>query len=85
MIEAASTSETSVNFYQTSWCYNPEENNLHRSQKFNTVNTKHITLFEPTGFTFYLQVFSISVFALRTVWCENLLRVTYIGCVKLCK
>jgi hypothetical protein len=23
--EAASTSETMVNFYQTTWCYNPED------------------------------------------------------------
>jgi hypothetical protein len=26
MMEAASTSETSVNFYQTMWRYNPEDN-----------------------------------------------------------
>jgi hypothetical protein len=25
MIEAAGTSETSVNFYQTTWRYNPED------------------------------------------------------------
>jgi hypothetical protein len=29
MMEAASTSETSVNFYQTAWCYNPEDNHLY--------------------------------------------------------
>jgi hypothetical protein len=28
MIEAASTSETSVNFYQTTWSYNPEDSHL---------------------------------------------------------
>jgi hypothetical protein len=28
MMEAASTSETMVNFYQTTWCYNPEDNHL---------------------------------------------------------
>jgi hypothetical protein len=28
MMEAASTSETSVNFYQTTWCYNPEGSHL---------------------------------------------------------
>jgi 7-cyano-7-deazaguanine synthase in queuosine biosynthesis len=27
--EAASTSEVSVNFYQTTWCYNPEDSHLH--------------------------------------------------------
>jgi hypothetical protein len=29
MMEAASTSETSVNFYQTTRRYNPEDSNLH--------------------------------------------------------
>jgi hypothetical protein len=29
MMEAASTSETLVNFYQTAWCYNPEDRHLH--------------------------------------------------------
>jgi hypothetical protein len=29
MMEAASTSETSVNFYQTPQCYNPEDSHLH--------------------------------------------------------
>jgi hypothetical protein len=29
MMEAASTSETSVNFYQTTWHYNPEDSHLH--------------------------------------------------------
>jgi hypothetical protein len=29
MMEAASTSETLVNFYQTTWHYNPEDNHLH--------------------------------------------------------
>jgi hypothetical protein len=28
MMEAASTSETLVNFYQTTQCYNPEDGNL---------------------------------------------------------
>jgi hypothetical protein len=34
MIEAASTSETSVNFYQTTWRYNPEDRHLQISSKF---------------------------------------------------
>jgi hypothetical protein len=29
MMEAASTSETSVNFYQTTWRNNPEDSHLH--------------------------------------------------------
>jgi hypothetical protein len=34
MMEAASTSETSVNFYQTTWCNNPEDNHLHTHNAF---------------------------------------------------
>jgi hypothetical protein len=29
MMEAARTSETLVNFYQTTWRYNPEDSHLH--------------------------------------------------------
>jgi hypothetical protein len=28
MMEATRTSETLVNFYQTKWCYNPEDSHL---------------------------------------------------------
>jgi hypothetical protein len=28
MMEVARTSGTLVNFYQTTWCYNPEDSNL---------------------------------------------------------
>jgi hypothetical protein len=28
MMEAARTSKTLVNFYQTTWCYNPEDSHL---------------------------------------------------------
>jgi VanZ family protein len=28
MVEAAITSEILVNFYQTTWCYNPEDSHL---------------------------------------------------------
>jgi hypothetical protein len=41
MMEAARTSETLVNFYQTTRCYNPEESNLstrlHGATSQNTV------------------------------------------------
>jgi hypothetical protein len=29
MMEAARSSETLVNFYQTTWCYNPEDSHRH--------------------------------------------------------
>jgi hypothetical protein len=33
-MEAARTSETLVNFYQTTRCYNPEDSNLHLYNSF---------------------------------------------------
>jgi hypothetical protein len=35
MMEAARTSETLVNFYQTTRCYNPEHSNLHTHRREN--------------------------------------------------
>jgi hypothetical protein len=35
MMEAARTSETLVNFYQTTRCYNPEDSNLHTRRREN--------------------------------------------------
>jgi hypothetical protein len=34
-MEAASTSETLVNFYQTTWHYNPEDSHLHTRHREN--------------------------------------------------
>jgi hypothetical protein len=35
MMEAARTSETLVNFYQTARCYNPEDSTLHTHRREN--------------------------------------------------
>jgi hypothetical protein len=35
MMEAAGTSETLVNFYQTTQCYNPEDSHLHTHRREN--------------------------------------------------
>jgi hypothetical protein len=35
MMEAARTSETFVNFYQTTWCYNPEDSHLNTHRREN--------------------------------------------------
>jgi hypothetical protein len=43
MMEAVRTSETLVNFYQTTWCYNPEDSNLHTHRRENLKNIEMIT------------------------------------------
>jgi hypothetical protein len=35
MMEAARASETLVNFYQTTWCYNPEDSHLRTHRREN--------------------------------------------------
>jgi hypothetical protein len=35
MMEVASISETSVNFYQITWCNNPEDSHLHTRRREN--------------------------------------------------
>jgi hypothetical protein len=62
MMEAARTSETLVNFYQTTWCYNPEDSNLqvyyvpiwcfcfllyeHLQKTFNRINRERIFIYQ---------------------------------------
>jgi hypothetical protein len=45
MIEAASTSETSVNFYQTTRRSNPEDNHLHTRRRENLNSHKVVIMF----------------------------------------
>jgi hypothetical protein len=40
-MEAARTSETLVNFYQTTRCYNPEDSNLHTHRRENLKSYLH--------------------------------------------
>jgi hypothetical protein len=44
MMEAANTSETSVNFYQTTWRNNPEDSHLHTRRRENLKSHKIIVL-----------------------------------------
>jgi hypothetical protein len=41
MMEAASTSGTLVNFYQTTWCNNPEDSHLHLSGMVTFLDSSH--------------------------------------------
>jgi hypothetical protein len=45
MMEAARTSETLVNFYQTARCYNPEDSNLHTHRRENLKSYLDVILF----------------------------------------
>jgi hypothetical protein len=44
-MEAASASETLVNFYQTARCNNPEDSNLHTRRRENLKS--HVTIQQP--------------------------------------
>jgi hypothetical protein len=46
MMEAASTSETSVNFYQTAWRNNPEDSHLHTRRRKTSNLTKPLDYLE---------------------------------------
>jgi hypothetical protein len=45
MMEAARTSETLVNFYQTTQCYNPEDSHLHTHRRENLKSYLEIACF----------------------------------------
>jgi hypothetical protein len=57
MMEAASTSETSVNFYQTTRRNNPEDSHLHN---FRRENLKYHLSFSSFSFTFSTFLFFFS-------------------------
>jgi hypothetical protein len=44
MMEAARTSETLVNFYQTTRCYNPEDSSLHTHRRENLKSYSEVML-----------------------------------------
>jgi hypothetical protein len=57
MMEAASTSETSVNFYQTTRRYNPEDSHLRTHRRENLKSYSVITyLLAATGRNFFPAV-----------------------------
>jgi hypothetical protein len=62
MMEAASTSETSANFYQTTWRNNPEDSHL------NTEDSSHVSQAfctkQPTHKSFYVTNVSFFVTAM---------------------
>jgi predicted nuclease of restriction endonuclease-like (RecB) superfamily len=78
MMKAASTSETSVYFYQTTWCYNPEDNHLNievnwcnplLNSKYNFMDWTHI--FQKLGhrittFTIYADTFKLEYLGLQS-------------------
>jgi hypothetical protein len=59
MMEAARTSDTLVNFYQTTRCYNPEDSNLHLLTSFTPIL---LTLTEHSTYTSVVEEISHAYF-----------------------
>jgi hypothetical protein len=74
MMEAARSSETSVNFYQTTWRYNPEHSNLrtHRRENLNSYLKSFGTLkcILPNPIAFLLLDCDTSVSSICTPVCR---------------
>jgi hypothetical protein len=49
-MEAARSSETLVNFYQTTWCYNPEDSHIRTNRR---ENFESYSVYYCIAFTFY--------------------------------
>jgi hypothetical protein len=62
MMEIASTSETSVNFYQTAWRYNPEDSLLYSRRRENLKSCSYIRVL--TFLSFFVVGFSLPSFIL---------------------
>jgi hypothetical protein len=61
MMEAASTSETMVNFYQTTWCYNPEDSNLHTRHRENLKSFKFTIKLLISFFPFLIGAYASAI------------------------
>jgi hypothetical protein len=67
MMEAARTSETFVNFYQTTRRYNPEVSHLHTHRRENLKSYFYQTDWHQTGATQKTAIFNPVLFILRLV------------------
>jgi hypothetical protein len=67
MMEAARTSETLVNFYQTTRCYNPEDSNLHLDFVTLIISDEKYADYEASH---YVILFSCQVPFPQLIWCD---------------